>query len=133
MGDSTRSSIERPGSLTGVDGSPLRFLLQQHAIHERLTNHDHSRGASWHAWRNGGTAMNRAKIYSNHRGMHPRQLGPTHQTLKTYLPETERQCVIGLREIQKTSRQPYPCEHGGHTNRHEEHEWKPPIDSSPIR
>ena len=55
--------------MADTDCAPRCFLLRQHAIHVRLVSHDHSWGASWHTWRNGGTAINRAKIYSNRRGI----------------------------------------------------------------
>ena len=52
-----------------MDCSPRPPLLRQHAIHVRLMSHVHIWGTTWYTWRSGGTAMNRAKICSNRRGV----------------------------------------------------------------
>jgi len=123
----------------GADCPPRRSLPQQHAIHVRLMTHDHVWGTNWHTWRNGGTAINRAKVYSKCNVIRVSQRSSPKLLSKTYLSETEREFgVVDLGRLQdhgggqRQFHRPYPHNHGDYPNGHKEYEWKPATNSFPV-
>jgi len=84
--------------------------------------------------------MNRAKIYSNRRGIRSVQRSSSKWCSESYLPKAEGQLVIvDIRRLQVCRvaqgqfYRPYPYTEGDNSDGHEEHERESATDGPPVR